>query len=161
MLDPERLEAISQGVAVPGCAEEWSRCVIRSVNPLAIPARGRERMAISLFSAQACAKTGDHLGENRNGNGLSWRSRFIPMALTPKPATGWGKFDSKPVYHGDSAGKSGDHAKAGDSWTVWGKSNGNPFIMAILQEKAGITPKPAAFNRLGKTQCETRLSWRS
>ena len=35
----------------------------------------------------AHAKARERLGKNRSGTRLSWRSRFFPMALTPKPAT--------------------------------------------------------------------------
>ena len=45
-------------------------------------------------------KAGHWLGENRNGTRLSWRSRFFPTTLTPKPATGLGKIEMEPVYHG-------------------------------------------------------------
>ena len=133
LLDPERLEAISQGVAVPGCAEEWSRCVIRSVNPLAIPARGRERMAISLFSAQACAKARDWVWGKSNGKRFIMATPQEKASLTPKPATRnrLGKIRREPVYLGDSARKSDDRAKTGDS--------------------------PAA----GEIRMGTRLSWRS
>ena len=72
----------------------------------------------------AHAKARERLGKNRSGTRLSWRSRFFPMALTPKPATDLGKIDAKTVYYGDSARKSGNRSKTGDSQAAWENSSG-------------------------------------
>ena len=101
-----------------------------------------------------------------------WRSRFFPLALTPKPetgfgenrmgtrlswrlrektresrqnsrlATGLGKIDLEPVYLGDFPRKRGNHAKTGHLRPVWGKSQRNPFIMAIVEQNAIRLAKP-------------------
>ena len=48
--------------------------------------------------------------------------------------------------------KSGAYAKTGDLRTVWGKFQRKPFIMAIPQEKASLTPKLAG--GVGKIEAE-------
>ena len=97
-----------------------------------------------------------------------WRSRFFPVALTPKPATRdpLGKIPAEPVYHGDCEEKRrsrqnrraalgkfeaeavyhGDHAllrwrSCQNSRAAWEKSNGNPFMMAIPPRKSGAYAK--------------------
>ena len=51
----------------------------------------------------AYAKNREGLGKNRNGSRLSWRSRFFPMAILPKPATfdRLGKNILKTVHYSD------------------------------------------------------------
>ena len=78
---------------------------------------------------------------------------LFPIAIAPKPAIAFGKFDFKPVYHGDSARKSGNRAQTRDLRQVWGKSKRNPFIMAIPLFPLVLTPKPARV--LGKIEAET------
>ena len=116
------------------------------------------------------------------------RSRFFPLALMPKPATRnpLGKIPAEPVYHGDREEKRrscqnrraalgkfqwetvyhGVHAffrwRSRQSRRRAGENSiRNPFIMAIAQEKAAITPKPATHGRFGENRMGTRLSWRS
>ena len=139
----------------------------------------------------AHAKTRDDprpLGKNSRGNRHSWPSRFFhrpraknrntppplgkilekpPMmattlswtAIAPKPATSSGKFEWEPVYHGDHAFSRWRSCQS--RRPAWGNSLRNPFMMAIPQEKAALTPKPATFDRLGEISSGTRLSWRS
>ena len=142
------------------------------------------------LSDDAHAKTGDRLGENRMGNGLSWRSCFDWIALTPNPATGFGenrmgnglswrfrkkkresrqnrrlagdlgKFEWEPVYHGHHAFFRWRSRQ--NRRRVWENSNGNSFIMAIPQGKTGIAPKPATRSRAAwENFSGTRLSWPS
>ena len=87
-----------------------------------------------------------------------WRSRFFPLTLLPKPATSLGKIEMGTVYHGVHAflrwRSRQNPRRAGEN------SIRNPFIMAIPQEKAAITPKPATHGRFGENRMGTRLSWR-
>ena len=61
-------------------------------------------MAITLFSVGAYAKTRElrtEAWEKHFENRLPWRYHHEKTTLMPKPATGLGKFEWKPVYHGD------------------------------------------------------------
>ena len=53
------------------------------------------------------------LGEPTTKNGVHAFFR-LPSRQNPQPGTDLGKFPAEPVYHGDSARKSGAHAKTGD-----------------------------------------------
>ena len=61
-------------------------------------------MAISPRKAALMPKPATRLGKIEAAR-LSWRSRFFPMASSPKPAHGVGKFPAKPVYLGDREAK--------------------------------------------------------
>ena len=107
--------------------------------------------AITLFAERPHAKTRDQQNawENSNENGLSWRSRFFPLALTPKSATF------------DPLGK--NRMGNGLSWrfptkkrslrqtrrlsTALGNFQRNPFILAIAKP---IAIQLAKSFRLGK-----------
>ena len=61
-------------------------------------------MATTLFWDGAHAKAGDNprtAWENSNGNPFTIAISPRKAALTPKPATGLGKIEAEPVYHGD------------------------------------------------------------
>ena len=106
--------------------------------------------------------THGRLWEIPNGTRLSWRSRFFPTALVPKPARDVGKFHAEPVYHGDSARKSGDHAKTDDLRSaLWEKHWETRLSWRFPHEKAALTPKPATRDRPGEISSGNRLSWRS
>ena len=80
------------------------------------------------------------------------------MVFTPKPATfdPLGKFPAEPVYHGDFARKSSDHAKTGDLRSaIWEKYFEICLVWRFSHEKAALTPKSTFRDRrLGKDIAE-------
>ena len=75
---------------------------------------------------------------------------FFRSRLRQNRRPGLGKFQWETVYHG---------VHAFFRWRLcqnrrppWGNSNGKPFMMAIPQEKAAFTPKPAG--GLGKFEAK-------
>ena len=87
------------------------------------------------------------------------RSRFFPVALAPKSSAHdrwFGKNHWEAVYDGDFPRKSDDHAKTGDLRSaIWEKYFEICLVWRFSHEKAALTPKPAACDRLGKISAET------
>ena len=81
-----------------------------------------------------------------------------PHPKTRTPTDGLEKTLGSSFILAISPRKSGPHAKSGER--SWGKSIGNPFILATPQGKAGIAPKLATHGRLWEIPNGTRLSWR-
>ena len=139
MLDPERLEEMSQGAAAPGCAGLPSGSKRRRFQVAVRLPRSRLRFPRALcLPPPACSSVKRHEAQEvvllRNGRAVSsdqsipsrfrpgdeneWRSRFFPMALAPKPATRdrLGKIPAEPVYLGVHAYSDRAHAKTGEGF---------------------------------------------
>ena len=139
-------------------------------------------MATTLFSGCPHAKTREPrpAWEKPLGNRLSWRFPQRKRRSRQTRRAALGKIEAEPVYDGDPAyfrwrlrqnprlawgksngnpsilaippRKSGVHAKTRDSRAVWENSQRNPFIMAILPRKATFAPKPTS--GVGKFEVE-------
>ena len=87
-------------------------------------------------------------------DGNEWRYRFFPLKLVPKPATGFGENRMGNGLSWRLRKKKRRSRQNPRPATGLGKFEGNPFILAIPREKATIAPKPATRRRLGKFEWE-------
>ena len=85
------------------------------------------------------------------------RSRFFPVALTPKPAARfWGKSKRNPFIMAVPLYSNSDRAKTRNSRpAIWENHLRTRLSWRFPHKKAALTPKPATRGRVGKIEWKT------